>query len=79
MKTKEEIEKMSEENYPISIWGEEGSTVRRLAFENGYNKCHEDKNNVFYSEIEYLIIMWGNDGTKTAGYLTREILKLINK
>ena len=32
-----------------------------------------------YSEIEYLIIMWRNDGKKTAGHLTREIMKLINE
>lgn len=32
-----------------------------------------------YSDIEYLIIRWGNDGTKTAGTLTREIMKLLNK
>ena len=30
-----------------------------------------------YAEIEYLIIQWSNDGTKTAGSLTREIMKLI--
>ena len=30
-----------------------------------------------YSEIEYAIIMWSNDGTQTAGTLTREIMKLI--
>ena len=27
-----------------------------------------------YSEIENLIINWNNDGTKTAGSLTREIM-----
>jgi len=32
-----------------------------------------------YSEIEYLIIMWSNDGTKTAGSLTRDIMKLITQ
>ena len=32
-----------------------------------------------YSDIEYLIIRWSNDGTKTAGTLTREIMKLLNK
>ena len=32
-----------------------------------------------YSEIEYLIIMWSNDGTRTAGSITREIMKLINQ
>jgi len=32
---------------------------------------------ILYSEIEYLIIQWSNDGTKTAGSLTREIMELI--
>ena len=32
---------------------------------------------VLYSDIEYLIIMWSNDGTKTAGYLTRQIMELL--
>jgi hypothetical protein len=32
-----------------------------------------------YSQIEHLIIKWNIDGTKTAGYLTREIMKLIKK
>jgi hypothetical protein len=39
----------------------------------------DDLDKTLYSEIEYLIIMWGNDGTRTAGSLTREIMKLINK
>lgn len=30
-----------------------------------------------YSEIENLIIFWSNDGTKTAGSLTREIMSLM--
>jgi len=30
-----------------------------------------------YSEIENLIITWNIDGTKTAGSLTREIIKLL--
>jgi hypothetical protein len=34
-------------------------------------------NEILYSEIEHLIIKWNNDGTKTAGSLTREIMKLI--
>ena len=32
-----------------------------------------------YSEIEYLIIMWSNDGTKTAGNLTRQIIEQLKK
>ena len=30
-----------------------------------------------YSEIEDLVIRWSNDGTKTAGNLTRQIISLI--
>ena len=39
----------------------------------------EEKMNkdTLYSEIEYLIIMWSNNGTKTAGSLTRDIMKLL--
>lgn len=33
--------------------------------------------NQLYSEIERLIIEWNLDGTRTAGNLTREIMKLI--
>ena len=32
-----------------------------------------------YWKIEYAIIMWYNDGTRTAGSLTREIMELIKK
>lgn len=37
------------------------------------------KDKKLYSEIEHLIIMWSNDGTKTAGTLTRQIMKLLDK
>ena len=32
-----------------------------------------------YQEIETLIMRWANDGTKTAGSLTREIMKLVEE
>lgn len=32
-----------------------------------------------YSEIEHSIMVWSDDGTRTAGSLTREIIKLIEK
>lgn len=32
-----------------------------------------------YREIENLVIKWSNDGTKTAGSLTREIISLLDK
>jgi hypothetical protein len=34
-------------------------------------------NETLYSEIEHLIIRWNIDGTKTAGSLTRDIMKLL--
>ena len=37
----------------------------------------EDKQ--LYREIENLIMRWGNDGTKTAGSLTREIMNLLQQ
>jgi hypothetical protein len=30
-----------------------------------------------YREIELLIIIWSNDGARTAGSLTREIMELL--
>ena len=36
-------------------------------------------NETLYSEIEHLIIQWNNDGTKTAGSLTRDIMKVKTK
>lgn len=33
--------------------------------------------NKLYSDIEDLVIRWSNDGTKTAGHLTRQIITLI--
>jgi hypothetical protein len=32
-----------------------------------------------YSEIETLVTVWGNDGTKTAGSLTRQIMELLER
>lgn len=35
-------------------------------------------NSPWYGLIERLVIEWNNDGTKTAGVLTRRICKLLN-
>ena len=32
-----------------------------------------------YSKIETIIIRWSNDGTLTAGELTREVMELVEK
>jgi hypothetical protein len=47
--------------------------------EDKYIRNQLNNNKELYSEIEYLIIKWYNDGTKTAGFLTRQIMKLLNK
>lgn len=38
-----------------------------------------EENDKLYSEIENLIIRWNNDSTKTIGFLTRKIMKLLKK
>ena len=38
-----------------------------------------EKERKLYSKIEHLIIMWSNDGDKTAGFLTRKIMDLLIK
>jgi len=38
-----------------------------------------DEDKILYSKIENMIIIYSNDGTKTAGSLTREIMYLINQ
>ena len=47
--------------------------------EDKYIRNQLNNNKELYFEIEYLIIKWYNDGTKTAGFLTRQIMKLLNK
>lgn len=47
-------------------------------FIDGYEKCLEDLSEIgsltLYQRIENAIIRWSNDGDKTAGSLTREIM-----
>ena len=38
-----------------------------------------DEDKILYSKIENIIIKYSNDGSKTAGSLTREIMYLINQ
>ena len=38
-----------------------------------------DEDKILYSKIEHIIITYSNDGSKTAGSLTREIMYLINQ
>jgi len=43
-----------------------------------FEKLTEEEKKL-YSEIEYLIILWSNDGFRTAGSLTREIMNLLQE
>lgn len=48
--------------------------------ENGYARLINSVDDLsLYSRIEHLIISWDIDGTKTAGHLTRQIMKLLEK
>ena len=38
-----------------------------------------DEDKILYSKIENMIIIYSNDGTKTAGSLAREIMYLIKQ
>ena len=49
---------------------------------NGEDVPHariKNTENILYGSIEDLIIRWSNDGTKTAGTLTRQIMSEIKK
>jgi UDP-N-acetyl-D-mannosaminuronic acid transferase (WecB/TagA/CpsF family) len=86
MKTKEEIRREAEEMF----WKRNGRDFEEHeitqiekgeymgGYLGGYTQCQEDLNKDLYSEIENLIITWSNDGTKTAGTLTRQIMEKIN-
>ena len=44
-----------------------------------YETTRKEYETQLYNEIQTAIINWNNDGTKTAGELTREIIKLLKK
>ena len=60
------------------IWENDGKYYE-LVGDNEHKEWEEVRpsNETLYSEIEHLIIRWNIDGTKTAGSLTRDIMKLI--
>ena len=53
-----------------------GDVCTQECIKEQFFSLNESEKNL-YSEIENLIIRWNNDGTKTAGSLTREIMNLI--
>jgi hypothetical protein len=62
------------------IWEKDGKHYK-LVGDNEHKEWEEVRpsNETLYSEIEHLIIQWNNDGTKTAGSLTRDIMKVKTK
>ncbi len=62
------------------IWEKDGKHYK-LVGDNEHKEWEEVRpsNETLYSEIEHLIIQWNNDGTKTAGSLTRDIIKVKTK
>ena len=64
------------------IWENDGNYYK-LVGDNEHKEWDEvniykQNKQTLYSEIETLIIKWNIDGTKTAGSLTRDIIKLLN-
>ena len=64
------------------IWENDGKYYK-LVGDNEHKEWDEvniykQNKQTLYSEIETLIIKWNIDGTKTAGSLTRDIIKLLN-
>jgi hypothetical protein len=60
------------------IWEKDGKHYK-LVGDDEHKEWEEVRpsNETLYSEIEHLIIVWTIDGTKTAGSLTRDIMKLL--
>jgi hypothetical protein len=60
------------------IWEKNGKHYK-LVGDDEHKEWEEVRpsNETLYSEIEHLIIVWTIDGTKTAGSLTRDIMKLL--
>ena len=54
-----------------TIWGAKNVFIDGAKWQA--ERIYNEEN--LYSEIESLIIMWSNDGTKTAGALTRQIME----
>jgi hypothetical protein len=65
----------------IHRYAQKGSWQCPVSFEAGAKWQQERTYNEkeLYSEIEWLIISWNNDGTKTAGHLTRQIIEQLRK
>jgi hypothetical protein len=54
-------------------------TYEHYLFKKNNIKTTTSNEDELYGDIEYLIIQWNNDGTKTAGELTRQIMSLLKK
>jgi len=60
------------------IWEKDGKQYKLVGdYEHKEWEEVRPSNETLYSEIEHLIIRWTIDGTKTAGSLTRDIMKLL--
>ena len=73
MKSKEEIEQLANKYANQFMDGRDSY----YGYREGYTRCQEDIAKEVYSKIESLIIEWSNDGTRTAGVLTREIMRVL--
>ena len=80
MKSKEEIEQLAENNYPLELWSEEESLIRRLAFKKGYTKCQEDMADERKMIMETLLkIRDCKDYGNNSSTLAKELINSLNK
>lgn len=62
--------------YPREACNSSESSLYRECILEKISSSDGGKKNL-YSDIEHLIIIWNNDGTRTAGSLAREIMDLL--
>lgn len=62
-----------------AAWQRIVDEVKGVEEQQSRERQDKEDRDTLYSDIETLIIMWSNDGTKTAGFLTRQIMELLDK
>lgn len=81
METNNKIKELAEK-YAEQSGHTKGRQDLSDGFFDGYNQAIKDRidsNDKLYSEIEEIVIRWNINAHQTAGYLTREIIKILNK
>jgi hypothetical protein len=79
MKTKQEIEQLAENNYPLELWSEEESLIQILAFKKGYTQCQENMADKKYTEEDVQNVLDGFTNEAPGEYIKTNFIELLNK